>query len=156
MRSNQDPALLRAFAAEVKALRLRLEISQEMLANQSGINRSFMGKVEVAETSPSLTSLYRMAKGLHVAPHLLIRAVSRRYLKEKLDLRSTGSAKLSATKREAVGELLGEDVSFFFSEDDAPARESLKDKEFYQAYLKLKPGAKEKVRQIFEILDRSL
>lgn len=103
-----------------------------------------MGKLEVAETSPSLTSLYRLARGLQVAPHALIRAVSRRYLKEKLDL---GSADFAA-----VTEILGDDVSFF-AEKASQLHESVADREFYQAYLSMKPGAKRKFRGILALLD---
>ncbi|MEJ8814275.1 helix-turn-helix transcriptional regulator [Variovorax ureilyticus] len=82
MRSNQDPALLRAFAAELKARRAAIKISQDALAYEGHVNRSFLAKLEVAKTSPSLTSLFRLAKGLQVEPGDLIHAVDKRYRKE--------------------------------------------------------------------------
>lgn len=82
MRSNQDPELLRAFAAELKVRRTALEISQDALAIDAHVNRFFLAKLEVAKTSPSLTSLFRLAEGLKVEPHILIQSVAKRYRKE--------------------------------------------------------------------------
>ncbi|MDM0077446.1 helix-turn-helix transcriptional regulator [Variovorax sp. J2P1-59] len=82
MRSNQDPALLRAFAAELKARRAALNISQEALAYASEVNRTFVAKLELATTSPSLSSLFRLANGLQVAPWELVLSVQERYEKE--------------------------------------------------------------------------
>lgn len=82
MRSNQDPALLKAFAAELKARRAALEISQETLAHASEVNRTFVAKLELATTSPSLTSLFRLANGLELSPWELVLSVQERYEKE--------------------------------------------------------------------------
>lgn len=82
MRSNQDPALLRAFAAELKARRAALNISQEGLAHASEVNRTFVAKLELATTSPSLTSIFRLANGLQIAPWELVLSLQERYEKE--------------------------------------------------------------------------
>jgi len=82
MRSNQDPALLRAFAAELKARRAALDISQEALAYASDVNRTFVAKLELATTSPSLTSIFRLANGLQIEPWELVLSLQARYEKE--------------------------------------------------------------------------
>lgn len=82
MRSNQDPLLLQAFAAELKDRRTKLSLSQDALAHQAELNRTFIAKMELAATSPSLTSLFRIAKGLHMKPDELVLAVAKRYRKE--------------------------------------------------------------------------
>ncbi|SDY36030.1 Helix-turn-helix domain-containing protein [Variovorax sp. YR266] len=82
MRSNQDPALLRAFAAELKARRAELGFNQEELAFAAGLNRTFVAKLETATTSPSLTSLVSLCEGLTVEPAELMRSLMRRYKKE--------------------------------------------------------------------------
>jgi transcriptional regulator with XRE-family HTH domain len=82
MRSNQDPELLRAFAAELKLRRASLGINQDEFAYEAGVNRSFVAKLEVGTSSPSLTTLFRIAEGLRVEPAELIQSVSRRYQKE--------------------------------------------------------------------------
>lgn len=84
MRSSQDPALLRALASELKARRAALGISQDELALTAGINRTFVAKLELAKTSPSLSSLFRLSVGLRVEPWELIHAVQRRYDVERL------------------------------------------------------------------------
>ena len=58
MRSVQNPSLLKAFAAEVKARRGLLHISQDELAFRSGLSRTFLGKIEIAQNQPSLTALF--------------------------------------------------------------------------------------------------
>lgn len=82
MKTSQDPALLRAFAAELKARRLALGLNQEALAFEAGLNRTFIAKLEIATTSPSLTSLIRLANGLKVDPVELVRSLMKRYQKE--------------------------------------------------------------------------
>ncbi len=66
MRTVQNPLLLKAFAAEIKARRGVLEISQEELAYRSGLSRTFLGKIEIASNQPSLTALFKLADGLQV------------------------------------------------------------------------------------------
>lgn len=82
MRSDQDPALLRAFAAELKARRLALGLSQDRFALAADIHRTFVAKLELASTMPSLSSLYRIAEGLDADPAELVSAISKRYRKE--------------------------------------------------------------------------
>lgn len=82
MRSNQDPALLRAFAAEIKARRASLTLSQEGLAFASGVTRTFVAKLELGQTSPSLTTLFRLAEGLKIGPDEVIQSTMKRYKKE--------------------------------------------------------------------------
>ena len=82
MKTSQDPALLRAFAAELKARRIALGLNQEALAFEACLNRTFIAKLEIATTSPSLTSLIRLANGLKVDPAELVRSLMKRYQKE--------------------------------------------------------------------------
>lgn len=82
MRTHQDPALLRAFSAELKARRAALGINQEELAFAAGINRSFVARLETGSSAPSLTSLFRLAAGLETDPADLVGSIARRYRKE--------------------------------------------------------------------------
>ncbi|WP_256354745.1 helix-turn-helix transcriptional regulator [Variovorax sp. dw_308] len=83
MRGTQDKELLKAFASEVKSRRTEAEMSQDDLAYESDLARSFVAKLEVATTSPSLTTLFRLAYALKVEPEVLIVSVKQRYLKER-------------------------------------------------------------------------
>ncbi|MBP6892904.1 MAG: helix-turn-helix transcriptional regulator [Pseudacidovorax sp.] len=91
MRAHQDPDLLRAFAAEVRARRDAAGLNQEALAFQCGLNRTFMAKLELGQTSPSLTTLFRLAEGLAARPAELIDAVANRLRKERAASRRRAS-----------------------------------------------------------------
>lgn len=82
MRKAPDDLLLRAAASEIKLRRATLGISQEELAFRAAVHRSFMTKVELAESQPSLTTLFRLAAGLEIEPEDLVAAISKRYRKE--------------------------------------------------------------------------
>ena len=59
---NED--LTRAFGDRVRALRTSLRISQEQLAEDSDLDRSYVGKIERGEVTPTLDTLIRLAGGL--------------------------------------------------------------------------------------------
>jgi transcriptional regulator with XRE-family HTH domain len=82
MRSAQDVDLLRALAAELRARRIEAKVSQEELAHRAGMNRTFIGKIEIGINQPSITSFFCLASGLGITPAELIQGVSIRYEKE--------------------------------------------------------------------------
>lgn len=82
MRKTQDAPVLRAVAAEIKARRGLLNISQEELAHRAGVHRSFVARLEVAETQPSLAVLFRLAAALDVDVGEMTSAIARRARKE--------------------------------------------------------------------------
>lgn len=82
MRQSNDGSVLRAVAAEIKARRAELRISQEELAHRAGVHRSFVARLEVAETQPSLAVLFRLSEGLQVDPAELVRGIANRYATE--------------------------------------------------------------------------
>ena len=82
MRTEQDQAFMRAFAAEVKSRRSDLRISQEELAARAEVNRTYVGKIELARNQPTLVVSLRIADGLEVDLPTFIAAVMQRYTKE--------------------------------------------------------------------------
>jgi len=78
MRKTQDVPVLRAAAAEIKARRGQLNISQEELAHRADVHRSFVARLEVAETQPSLAVLFRLAAALDADVGELTSAIARR------------------------------------------------------------------------------
>ncbi len=71
-------ALLRGFAAEVRALRNNLELSQEELADRANLHRNYIGMIERAERAPTLLAIAGIAKGLDLrASELIARAEAR-------------------------------------------------------------------------------
>jgi transcriptional regulator with XRE-family HTH domain len=82
MRSVPDAALLKALAAVVKARRGELAISQEELAHRASMNRTFVGKLELAKTQPSLGAFFRLSEALEVEAPEMTRLVAARWRKE--------------------------------------------------------------------------
>lgn len=62
---NED---LVRFGASVRARRLELGLSQEALADFSGIDRSHMGKLERGERNLSFLNILRIAKAVQCKP----------------------------------------------------------------------------------------
>jgi transcriptional regulator with XRE-family HTH domain len=56
--------------------------NQEELGFASGLNRTFIAKLETATTSPSLSSLILLCNGLEVDPSELMSSLMKRYKKE--------------------------------------------------------------------------
>ena len=77
--------------------------------------------------------------------------LSKSYLWE---LENRESQKPSAEKLQAIADVLGQDVSFFLDDTIDTPQESNKDKEFFRSYSKLEPEAKEKLRQILDVLKK--
>lgn len=82
MRKSQNEAVLKALAAELKLRRAALSINQEELAFRAGVHRSFIARVEVAETQPSLSVLFDLAKALKCSAADLVEGVDQRVAKE--------------------------------------------------------------------------
>jgi transcriptional regulator with XRE-family HTH domain len=72
-----DPRDLRdAFAANLRRLRHARSISQEDLAHEAGINRSYMSKLEKGASYPGLEIIAKLATVLEVEPAELLRVAS--------------------------------------------------------------------------------
>lgn len=87
---------MRAFAAELKSRRTAAGLSQEALALDCGVNRTFVAKLELAVNQPSLTTLLRIADGLGVELPELIAETLRRYRQEARAARKTPTTDRSA------------------------------------------------------------
>ncbi|MHB1172307.1 MAG: helix-turn-helix domain-containing protein [Lacisediminihabitans sp.] len=66
----------REFGDRVRAERLKLGISQETLAELTGIHWTALGKVERGQRNPSLHSIVRIATGLDIDPAVLLRGLT--------------------------------------------------------------------------------
>ena len=86
MKKPPNESLLKALAAEIKSLRTGLGVSQEELAHRAGLNRTFVGKLEVAQTQPSLTVLFQLAHALEVDAVELVANITKRTKKERNSL----------------------------------------------------------------------
>lgn len=62
--SSQRQQILRRFGARVAKQRRDLGLSQEVLAELSGLHRTYVGAVERGLRNPTLTSLIKLSRGL--------------------------------------------------------------------------------------------
>ena len=62
----------RVFADNVKAARRALDLSQEALALEAGIDRTYVSGIERGRRNPSLTMIARLAERLKTTPAALL------------------------------------------------------------------------------------
>lgn len=70
--------LKRAMAVNVRRERQVRELTQEELADRSGLSARYLGSIERASVSASVTVLGRLAQALRIDPCELLRAPHRR------------------------------------------------------------------------------
>lgn len=63
------------FGANVRRIREALGLSQEALASDARLDRSYMGGVERGERNPSLAAILDIAQALHIPPHRLFQGI---------------------------------------------------------------------------------
>ncbi len=64
--------LLIVFGRRVRALRQGTGVSQERLAQMSGMHRTYIGGIERGERNPTLLNIARLAHALGVEPGALL------------------------------------------------------------------------------------
>jgi transcriptional regulator with XRE-family HTH domain len=74
MRETKSEAA-RLFGERVRAERLRLGVSQETLAQLSGVHWTFVGQVERGTRNLSLHNIVKIAAGLDVDPAVLVTGI---------------------------------------------------------------------------------
>jgi|APAga8741243762_1050094.scaffolds.fasta_scaffold62946_1 transcriptional regulator with XRE-family HTH domain len=67
---TEDPLVL--FGRRLAELRVRHGWSQERLAHESGLARSYLGGVERGKRNLSLLNIYKLARTLDVEPYELL------------------------------------------------------------------------------------
>ncbi|HEF5183003.1 MULTISPECIES: helix-turn-helix domain-containing protein [Pseudomonadota] len=80
---ESEPA--RAFGVAVREARTAQGLAQEVLAEQAGIARSHMGKIERGEHMPTLVLILRIAKGLGCSAAALMAATEAQLSEEEND-----------------------------------------------------------------------
>lgn len=68
-----DAELRSILAENVARIRRKMNLSQEVLAAQAGFHRTYISQIEQQRKNVSLDSLAKLAAGLNVLPHLLLR-----------------------------------------------------------------------------------
>ena len=73
-KANPLPRARLVFAGNVRALRLECGISQEKLAERTGLHRTYVGSVERGERNVSIDNMEKFAKALGVELQLLVKS----------------------------------------------------------------------------------
>lgn len=71
------------FGGSIRHLRLKAGLSQEELAERSGLDRTYVGGIERSERNPSLKNILRLAAALNVLPSALFDYVAATTLLER-------------------------------------------------------------------------
>lgn len=66
--NNKDQTVLKAFGAVVREKRSKMKISQEELAERSGLHRTYIGGIEQGRRNLSLLNILRVAHALESPP----------------------------------------------------------------------------------------
>ncbi len=75
----QSQPLIEAFSNVLKAERRAAGLTQEALALNSDIDRTFVGLLETGKRQPSLSVLFALARALDLTPEALIQRVRREF-----------------------------------------------------------------------------
>ncbi|WP_055109480.1 helix-turn-helix domain-containing protein [Paenibacillus ihumii] len=65
----------------VKAIRIKQGLSQEDLAHECGVDRSYISMIEVGRNEPSVTKIFDLCKGLRIKPSDFFKLVEVEYEK---------------------------------------------------------------------------
>jgi transcriptional regulator with XRE-family HTH domain len=68
----QKKQILIRFGKNIRAERIKLDISQEQLGEMARVHRTYIGMLERAEKNVTLTNIEKIAKALGVRPGHLI------------------------------------------------------------------------------------
>lgn len=66
----KKPILIK-FGQRVRALRKERDLSQEQLAELTGLHRNYVGMIERGERNPSLSNIEKFSKAFDVELHIL-------------------------------------------------------------------------------------
>lgn len=63
---DEEKQVIHSFACNVRKLREKAGISQEKLAELSGLHRTYIGSLERSEKNPSLITIKKIASALNI------------------------------------------------------------------------------------------
>lgn len=72
MAPNDDPGIIEIVAANVRRARKQARLSQEQLAHNAGVDRSYVSQVERRKRNVTITVLARLAAALGTSPDRLL------------------------------------------------------------------------------------
>lgn len=78
----RNVTLVTTFGRILRQVRVEAGWTQEQLAFEADIDRTFVGMLESGKRQPSLSVIFALAKALRVTPELLIRKTNVLYLSD--------------------------------------------------------------------------
>lgn len=87
---ERDELLLKALGDEIRHLRKKKRLSQEALALDAKINRSYLAKIETSQFHPTLNVVHHIANALETTLPNLVDAVWQRYLTQAIGPATSG------------------------------------------------------------------
>jgi len=78
-----DENVAKMLGAAVRARRVDNEMSQEQLADASGLERSYVGRLERGGSQPTLLALLKLAKGLDCEVSVLVGQAEKAFRRRK-------------------------------------------------------------------------
>ncbi|HEY1129952.1 MAG TPA: helix-turn-helix domain-containing protein [Roseateles sp.] len=82
MGKEHDTRIVKAAAAEIKSRRARIDINQEELAHRADVHRSYIARLEVGQSQPTLAVFIRIARALEADPAEVLGAIVKRSKRE--------------------------------------------------------------------------
>jgi transcriptional regulator with XRE-family HTH domain len=73
MGAGDSITLREVLARNVRLVRNKLKLSQEQLAAEAGLHRTYIGSIERAERNVSIDNVEKLAHALNVHPYELLR-----------------------------------------------------------------------------------
>lgn len=78
---NEQPSvrLKEIIGKTVKAIRIKQGLSQEDLAHECNVDRSYISMIEVGRNEPSVTKIFDLCAGLNIKPSEFLKMVEGEY-----------------------------------------------------------------------------
>lgn len=83
VRGCMKPSIEQAFGDEIRKARVSLRKSQESLAFDAGIHRTYVSMIERGQKSPTLSVILRLARALNIKASELVRRAESHFDKSK-------------------------------------------------------------------------
>ncbi|WP_020619032.1 helix-turn-helix domain-containing protein [Paenibacillus daejeonensis] len=77
--SEPSISLKQVIGKTVKALRIKKGLSQEDLAHECNVDRSYISMIEVGRNEPSVTKIFDLCQGLQIKPSDFMKLVEVEY-----------------------------------------------------------------------------
>lgn len=78
MAGARDLNLVTAFSEVVREARVALKLTQEQLAHEAQVDRTYIGLLENAQRQPTLSVIFAIASSLGLTPETLVKRTKER------------------------------------------------------------------------------